>query len=238
MKKKNKKHILLNIISNIVILVCIFSVFEMCFSSKVLKTSQIINGVYYSGNSENKNVSLMINVYWGTEYLDEMLQTLDKYDIKTTFFVGGYWVAKNEEMLNKIISRGHEIGNHGYYHKDQDKLSLEQNVDEISMNHQLVQKLANGYEMKLFAPPSGAYNSSTVSAAENLGYKTIMWSKDTIDWRDQDEDVLLSRATKNMTNGDLILMHPTRATANILEQVISKWTSEGFKIVTVSENIA
>lgn len=236
MKIKNKKSFFTGLISNIIIGICIFSVFELCFAGSI-PTSGAVTQAIYHGNKQNKNATLMINVYWGTEYLDGMLDILDKYNIKTTFFVGGYWVQQNDEMLNKIISKGHEIGNHGYYHKDQDKLTYEQNLEEISMNHQLVQKLSN-YEMKLFAPPSGAFSNNTLNASYELGYKTIMWTKDTIDWRDKDSNLIYKRATKNMSNGDLILMHPTEHTLNALENIIKTYLNEKFNLTTVSENIS
>lgn len=236
MKIKNKKSFILGLISNIIICVCIFSIFELCFSG-VIQTSGAVTQAIYHGNKQNKNATLMINVYWGTEYIDSMLDILDSYNIKTTFFVGGYWVQQNEDMLNKIIEKGHEIGNHGYYHKDQDKLTYEQNLEEISMNHQLVKSVCN-YNMKLFAPPSGAFSKNTLKASFDLGYKTIMWTKDTIDWRDKNADLIYNRAVKNMSNGDLILMHPTEHTAKALENIIKAYQENGFNLCTVSENIA
>ena len=65
-----------------------------------------------------------------------------------------------------------------------------------------------------------------------------MWSKDTIDWRDADAQVILDRATKNLKNGDLVLMHPTKATLNALPQIIQKIKENNFNIVNVSKNIA
>ena len=91
--------------------------------------------------------------------------------------------------------------------------------------------------MDLFAPPSGSYNKSTAVLAESLGYKTIMWSKDTIDLRDKDTNLIYSRATKNPVAGDLILMHPTKATASILDKIIKHYLSIGLKVDTVSSNI-
>ena len=91
--------------------------------------------------------------------------------------------------------------------------------------------------MNLFAPPSGAYSSITLDVAESLGYKTIMWSKDTIDWRDHDASLILKRATTNLNNGDLILMHPTEATVQALSDIIASIKSQGFEIITVSKNI-
>ena len=200
-------------------------------------TSSFINDVYYSGNTDSNKISLMINVYWGTEYLDGMLEILDEYDVKTTFFVGGTWAVKESDMLQKIYDAGHEIGNHGYSHKDQDKLNREQNKNEILTTHTLVNDLI-GVNMDLYAPPSGAYNKTTVEVATELGYKTIMWTRDTIDWRDKDEEIIYSRAIKDAKGGDLILMHPTACTLLALERIIVSLQGEGFVLTTVSENLA
>lgn len=203
----------------------------------MITTSSVINGVYYSGNEDSNKISLMINVYWGTEYLDGMLEILDKYDVKTTFFVGGTWAVKESDMLEKIYESGHEIGNHGYSHKDQDKLSREQNQKEILMTHNIVDELL-GFEMNLFAPPSGAYSKTTVEVASELGYQTIMWTRDTIDWRDKDADLIYSRAVKNAKGGDLVLMHPTEKTLEALERIIITLQEKGLKITTVSDNLS
>ena len=200
-------------------------------------TSSVINGVYYSGNTESNKISLMINVYWGTEYLDDMLEILDRYEVKTTFFVGGTWAVKESDMLKKIYDAGHEIGNHGYSHKDQDKLNREQNKNEILTTHTLVNDLI-GVNMDLFAPPSGAYNKTTVEVATELGYKTIMWTRDTIDWRDKDEEIIYSRAIKDAKGGDVILMHTTADTLLALERIIVSLKEQGFVLTTVSENLA
>lgn len=231
-----KQKLIINIISNAIILICIFSVFQMCFAVNVSSATVSSSDAIYNGNKDNNKVSLMINVYWGTEHLDSMLNTLKETNAKATFFVGGYWASKNETLLKRIMEEGHEIGNHGYYHKDHDKLNFEQNLEEISINHQVVKSLC-GIDMNLFAPPSGAYNQTTLKAADDLGYKTIMWTKDTIDWRDQDETLILNRATKNMCGGDLILMHPTKATASVLKNIITEYQNAGFNLVSVTENL-
>jgi len=192
--------------------------------------------VIYNGNRDSNKVSFMINVYWGTEYLTDMLDILDKYNVKCTFFVGGQWVEKEPEMLKKIYDKGHEIGNHGYFHKDQEYLDYSQNYDEIKVNHELV-KTTLGIDMELFAPPSGSSNKATIQASKELGYSVIMWSKDTIDWRDHDENVIYNRAIKNASGGDLILMHPTQATAKALPKIIDTLQARGFNLTTVSENL-
>ena len=193
--------------------------------------------VYYKGNTNENNVSLMINVYWGNEYLGDMLKTLREYEVKVTFFVGGMWVSKYPEEFTNLVNEGHEIGNHGYFHKDMDKLSYQDNQQEILNTHKVV-KAYTGADMNLFAPPSGAFNNYTIESATALGYKVIMWSRDTIDWRDQDTNLIYDRATKNLSNGELVLMHPTQCTAKALPQILKYCKTHNLNVVPVSDNIS
>ena len=195
-----------------------------------------VSGVYYNGDTTSNKVTLMINVYWGTEYLDDMLNIFKEKNVKTTFFIGGTWAVLNEDYLTKIYEDGHELANHGYHHKDHDKLDEEGNLNEISTTHTIIKELL-GVEMNLFAPPSGAYDKLTVSCAEQPGYNTIMWTRDTIDWRDHDENLIYSRAIKNAKGGDLILMHPTEATVKALPKIIDYFQQNNFNLTTVSDNI-
>ena len=213
----------------------VVALFACVAGGSAISTSAVA-GVYYNGDKASKNISLMINVYWGTEYLDNMLATLEEYDVKTTFFVGGVWAVKNEDYLVKIKEAGHEIANHGYHHKDHDKISEEENLNQIKNTHTIVKELVD-VDMTLFAPPSGAYNKTTVDVASTLGYKTIMWTRDTIDWRDKDAELIYNRAIKNASGGDLILMHPTEKTAEALPRIIAYLQGAGFNLTTVSENI-
>ena len=224
-----KSHTIVNII--IVLMISTLTILTVN-NTKTLKV-QADTRVVYSGNSEENNVCFMINVYQGEEYVKNILDIMDIYNVKTTFFIGGSWAVKNIELIKEIYTRGHEIGNHGFYHKDQNKLNFEDNVQEIKMCHEVISKNL-GIEMTLFAPPSGAYNITTVDAASSLNYKTIMWTHDTIDWRDQNADLIYNRATKNLSNGDLILMHPTKKTVEAMPNIISTAINNGFNPTTVS----
>lgn len=219
----------------ICLIVGVIAVFAVIAGINAIPTSAI-SGVYYNGDKSSKNISLMINVYWGTEYLDDMLEILDNYNVKTTFFIGGTWAMLNEDYLIKIHQKGHELANHGYHHKDHDKLDEEGNLNEISTTHTIIKELL-GVEMELFAPPSGAYDKLTVSCANSLGYKTIMWTRDTIDWRDHDANLIYNRAIKNAGGGDLILMHPTQSTVEALPRIIEHLQAKGFNLTTVSQTI-
>ncbi len=222
----------------IVLVLSVVAVFSAVGGS-AYHASKVVNGVYCSGNENSGKVSLMINVYWGTEFLDKMLATLREYNVKATFFVGGMWAVEESDMLQKIYDDGHEIGNHGYSHKQCAKVSAETVYEEIDTTNTVVEKILNE-KPTLFAPPAGSYNKKTVSIAEGLGMKVVMWTdgKDTIDWRDHDKEKIVSRATKNISSGDFVLMHPTSETADALEEIILQIREKGLDFCKVSENLA
>ncbi len=236
--KKNKANLFRNIFANCVIGFVLIGLFALTYAGGILNvTSSSQEEAIYQGNTESNNICLMINVYWGNEYIPKMLETLEENDVKTTFFIGGSWAEDYPEILKEIYDGGHEIANHAYSHPDLKEKSLEINKTEISKTTDIIKELLN-VEMTLFAPPSGSYSETTLQVAKELGYTTIMWTRDTIDWRDQDRELIYSRAVKNAAGGDLILMHPTKETANALPDIIKTLKDQGFNLTTVSETIA
>lgn len=236
--KKVKQNSLQTIISNVILSVVVLIIALVSFFPQK-SASILINAssdVIYKGNTEKEQVSLMFNVYWGSENIPSILDTLKSEDVKCTFFIGGSWADNNGELLKRMVEEGHEIANHGYFHKSHDKLSLESNKQEILNAEKVISSLVN-VKTILFAPPSGAYSKNTTKACSELGYKVIMWSKDTIDWRDKNEELCFTRATKNVSSGDLILMHPMEHTAKALPGVLKFYKEKGLRVVTVTQNI-
>ena len=221
------------ILTNVIISIMLISLAVAAFYPNALIVAKADGRVIYYGNEGKPNVSFMINVYENGDNVREILGILDMFNVKATFFIGGCWATKNIALVKEIYSRGHELGNHGFYHKDQEGMTEEENRQEIKVCHDLI-KQNIGVEMTLFALPSGAYDKTTVDVAESLGYKVIMWTHDTIDWRDQDADLIYKRATKDLSNGDLILMHPTKKTVEALSNIISTAINSGFTPTTVS----
>lgn len=228
----------MNILSNLVLGTLVISLGALCGFSieETMPTDSESALIYRNGNPEQGGVSLLFNVYWGTDEVYSILQILEKYGANATFFIGGCWADDNVECLRAIKAKGHEIGNHGYFHKDHAKMNVNQNENEISSCNRFIE-LALGDAPMLFAPPSGAYNNATLTACQNLQMKTILWSKDTIDWRDKDAKLIYTRATKNVTAGDFILMHPMQKTVEALPNILSYYDSVGLKTFTVSQNL-
>lgn len=226
------------ITTNLVLGVLVLSIGSLCLAptQDTLETNGFESEIYRCGNEDSQGVSLMFNVYWGTEEIYRILDILEKNQATATFFIGGCWADDNVDCLRAIFAKGHEIGNHGYFHKDHKTLNLAQNQKEISACNRFIQ-MATGEVTRLFAPPSGSYNEDTVTAATALGMKTILWSKDTIDWRDKNAALIYTRATKNVKSGDLILMHPMKETADALNDILKYYKDNQLKVITVSENI-
>ena len=195
------------------------------------KTSAI-----YNGNKQSKKISLMFNVYENTQVVNEIIEVLGEFNVKATFFIGGCWADDNGVTLERLVQNGHEIANHGYFHKDHKKLSYENNIKEITNTNTVISSLCN-VTPTLFAPPSGSFSQNTLDACNHLGMSVIMWTKDTIDWRDKSEQLVYERATKNLTGGDLVLMHPKEHTLKALPRILEYVKSNGFIQCTVSENL-
>ncbi|GAA4701140.1 polysaccharide deacetylase family protein [Brevibacillus fulvus] len=192
----------------------------------------------YRGNPQKPAVSFMVNVAWGNEYLESILDTLDKHQVKTTFFLDGSWVKRHPELAKKIVQRGHEIGNHAYSHPNMSRLSPEMIRQEIGKTQQIIQQVT-GITPNLFAPPSGDFNERVVAiAAQQFHLKTILWTADTVDWRKPPLQTMLNRVNKGLGKGSLILMHPTEVSMQGLEQMILSAKQKGLVPTTVSQVIS
>ena len=220
---------------------CAVAVFvgAVCYFSEsvAVTVSSAENSPIYFGNRKGEYVALMFNCYESAENVEKIAEILEKDGYKATFFVGGCFVDDKPELLRRLIEGGHEIGNHGYFHKKHSSLNKSGNLSEIKRTHDLVRALC-GVEMNLFAPPSGDFNKTTLQVAGELGYKTVMWTKDTIDWRDKDKSLVFKRATEKISAGDFVLMHPKDHTVEALPEILAYYKAHGFKCGTVTQTTA
>lgn len=193
----------------------------------------------YCVDRRDKVVALTFDAAWGNEDTQQILDILEKHNVKVTFFATGGWVETYPDDVKKIIEAGHAFGNHSENHKFMTKLSDEQKKQELMQVHDKVKALT-GYEMCLFRPPYGDYNDAVVKVAESLGYYTIQWSVDSLDWKDYGVDSIIKTVTqhKNLDNGAIILMHNgAKYTADALDSVITSLEEQGYSFVTVAQLI-
>jgi peptidoglycan/xylan/chitin deacetylase (PgdA/CDA1 family) len=213
------------IIATIIIILIMFTQFNVSAFKPI-----------YEAETGRNEISLTCNVVWGTEYIPNLLDILKNENTKITFYIGGKWAEDNPDLLNRIFIEGHEIGNHGYDHKKHSQLNDLDNENEIINAEKVIEKVI-GEKTTLFAPPYGDINDKTVEIAERLGYRVIMWNIDTIDWKDQDPQIIYDRVFKNKLNGGIVLMHPTEGTVKALPSIIKDIKNKNLDIVTVSDLI-
>ena len=232
----NNKTVKLRLFSGclMVVLVSIIACAYFFTDNTAVAVDGIQNQPIYNGNRKGNRVALMFNCYEGKEIIYKIASTLDDYGFKATFFFGGCFADDNVDLIKSLIESGHEVGNHGYFHKDHTKLDYEGNVREIKNTHELI-LAQTGFKMELFAPPSGAFSKTTLSACEKLQYKMILWSIDTIDWRDKSEKIVYNRATKNISAGDFVLMHPKEHTLLALPEILKNYVERGLMVSTVTQ---
>lgn len=211
----------------------------LCFFSKDQVSSvaaTVQREPIYEGKSGDKEIAFAMNVDWGTEYIPDILAILAEEDVKITFFFTGRWCGENPEVAKSIYESGMEIGNHGLKHKSPNAMSYEENLADIKEAEGIINDVL-AIKTTLFAPASGEIGEAVLSAAADLGYTTILWSVDTIDWQKPAPDVILTRVRDKMKDGTIVLMHPTENTVEALQSIIEAAKEKGYTVVPVSKVI-
>ena len=193
----------------------------------------------YCVQTDKKQIALSFDAAWGNEDTQKILEILKKHDIKVTFFMTGGWVESYPDDVKSIYEAGHDLGNHSENHKDMPTLSNEQQTEELMKVHNKVKELT-GYEMFLFRPPYGSYNNNLVLNAKKIGYYTIQWDVDSLDWKNYGVDSIIKTVTqhKHLGNGSIILCHNgAQYTAEALDTLITTLKDAGYEFVPISELI-
>lgn len=194
--------------------------------------------VVRSGKEGCGKMTFTCNVDWGEELIPQMLEILKDKNVKITFFVTGNWASKNPELLRKMYLAGHEIGSHGYGHKMCSQISDDELRSELEKTEKAICR-AIGVRPVYFAPPSGDFSSATVDVCRQEGYRMILWSADTIDWREgSTADVIYERIMKKETDGAIVLMHPKEETVKALPDLIDSIRERGAEPVLLTELLA
>lgn len=193
----------------------------------------------YSVKTEEKKISISFDAAWGAEDFEQIMEILDKHNVKTTFFMTGEWVEKYPECVKTLVEKGHDLGNHSATHPDMTTLSKEKQREQILGVHNAVKELT-GYEMELFRPPYGAYNNDVIRTCYELDYYPIQWDVDSLDWKDYDAATIINKVCnhKDLDCGSIILCHNgAKHTAEALDEMLTNLKKQGYEIVPISELI-
>lgn len=192
----------------------------------------------YCTDNADREIALTINCAWGADDIEEILNILDKYNVKASFFVLGIWAEKYPDKIRMIYERGHEIGNHSYSHKLPSKSSSAQLAVEIDKCNDAVEKII-GIKPQLYRAPSGDITQTVLDLAAERDMFNIKWSVDSIDWRkDMTKDDIKNRVLGRTESGSILLFHnDTNYTVSVLPEIISSLQKQDYTFVKVSELI-
>ena len=188
----------------------------------------------YCVNRDDKKISISFDAAWGGDKTLGILDLLDEYDIKTTFFLVDIWTQKYPELVKEIAARGHEIGNHSTSHPQMSKLNETQIAKELNTQADNVLAIA-GVRPVLFRPPYGDYNNRVITTARAQGFVPIQWSVDSLDWKNRGAQEIITRATK-VKSGDIVLFHnDSQYILDALPAVLKYYAENGYSVVPISE---
>ena len=170
----------------------------------------------------------------------EILDLLDRYGVKATFFVVGKNVEQYPDIAEEILEAGHEIGNHTYSHATLSCRTKKEIAEEIRRTEEVLDELFS-YRPKLLRPPGGGISACVSEEADALGYTVVLWSVDPRDWAHKKTDEIVKNVKENVGPGDILLFHDYIAgethTLEALEKLVPELLDEGYSFVTVSELI-
>lgn len=165
------------------------------------------------------------------QYTPQLLEILDKYNAKATFFMVGTNIETNPKLVTQVAEKGHEIGNHTYSHKDLMSLDHAGRTQEIQRVQELVYTQTGVYPRWL-RPPYGSADVSILEQETKMDF--AFWSVDTRDWESRDSASILAVVEKNIKEGDIILFHDLYGTSiEAVEQILEKYASS-YQFVTIS----
>ncbi len=168
-------------------------------------------------------------------YTAHLLDILDQYGAKATFFLIGSKVSGQASVVRSIQARGHQLGNHSWSHPELPKLSVDQIAGEIDRTNEAIRQ-ATGVKPSILRPPYGAVNGVVLEQLRLRNMSSILWSVDTRDWADRNSQIVCSRAVAGARPGAVILMHDIHQTSvNAVPCILSSLKQQGYSFVTIQQ---
>ena len=189
----------------------------------------------YSVERDDGKIAISFDAAWGGDKTEKILDILDEYGVKTTFFMVDIWTQRYPDLAREIVRRGHEIGNHSATHPKMSTLSRDKILTELNTMSDNAEKIT-GVRPALFRPPYGDYNNDVVLLARQAGLVPVQWSVDSLDWKNRGVQPLIDRATKNVKSGDIVLFHnDSEFIVDALPAVLKSYREQGLTVVPVSQ---
>ncbi len=226
----------------ILIIICTFIVSHEYFKTTI-SISNNYGMVVKNGSKEKKVIALTFDDGPHPKYTSEILDILNEYDAKATFFVLGKFAEAYPDIIKRQWEEGHEIGNHTYSHINTKKVSKDKIQEEYIKTQEVISSITNN-NPKLFRPPYGSLDEKVIDVVENNNSVIVLWSynQDSKDWSNPEVNKIVNTTLSNIENGDIILFHDyvyydESHTVEALKKIIPELKNRGYEFVTISELI-
>lgn len=182
-------------------------------------------------------VCLTFDISWGEKTLPLVLKVLEEQQTPATFFLSGPWALKHPDAVKAIYNQGHEIASHGDRHLNLSQYPKETVKENIAKAHRDLLSVVDRVA-PYFRPPNGDYDDLVIDTARELGFETVIWSVDSLDWKNPGPDYMVARVLERAFPGAIILCHASDSSREIhlaLPRIISGLRKKGFRLVTLSQ---
>ena len=195
---------------------------------------------FYAEDTEEKKIYLTFDAGYENGNTSPILDALKKHQAPATFFVVGNFISENKNLIKRMETEGHIIGNHTMTHPDMSHISTQEAFRKELSGVESIYKEITGKEMtRFYRPPQGIYSTLNLSMAKEMGYHTFFWSLAYVDWyqdNQPDPQESITKLTKRIHPGAIVLLHSTSSTnAQILDELLGKWEEMGYSFHSLTE---
>ena len=198
---------------------------------------------WYVGDTSQKVIYLTFDCGYENGNTGAILDALKKHSAPAAFFVVGHMIESAPDIVRRMATEGHIVGNHTYHHYDMSKLSDEAAFNQELTSLETLYRETTGEDMpRYYRPPQGIYSECNLEMAQKLGYRTVFWSLAYVDWYQDNQptdEQAFSKLLPRIHPGAIVLLHSTSQTnARILDTLLSKWEEMGYSFGTLDELFA
>lgn len=189
--------------------------------SGLIQWNYFLTSFYSNPNIAKQQVSITFDDGPHPEITPKVLDLLNLYNAKATFFCIGKHIIEYPELFKQIIAEGHTVGNHTHTHRqDFGFLSTDKVIAELNLATATIYRLT-GKKVKMYRPAFGVTNPRIQRAVKETGLISIGWNKRSLDTMSFSVSYTLKRITKNLKPGDIILLHDTsEKSLTVLEHLL------------------
>ena len=189
----------------------------------------------YCVERDQKVCSISFDAAWGADNTEKILDVLDEYGVKATFFVVSAWAEQYPDTAKAIVARGHELMNHSSKHDHYNALSTDQIIADVNKCNSVIETLT-GVCPTLIRCPFGEYDDHVISAIRSIGMEPIQWDVDSLDWKGISASEITKRVTGKVGSGSIVLFHNAgEHTPEALPDILQYLRQEGYELVPISQ---